>query len=187
MDIITDFLQQHPLDAPQIVGLMAFGFDVLALLSMDDRKFKWLFALATLMLAIHFAMLDKSAPAVSLFISATRFWVAIYPWARKLTIPYIAIYLIAGYANYTTPIDLLPITSGITATFAVFYLAGVRMRALMMVCSVLWLTHNFIRFTYGGILVEGTFMLLNAYTITRLVLRYRRTKINHVKLLAAHK
>ena len=76
--------------------------------------------------------------------------------------------LVGGAITYQEPVDVLPIVAGFCVTIGVFYLRGVRMRLTLIAASICWLTHNYVQFSIGGMIVEILFIAVNAYTIRRL-------------------
>ena len=157
----------------QIIGLIAFGVDVVALGSTNDKRFKWLLALACALLGVHFMLLEAYAGACIMVINSTRFALSVHANARRFSLLYISLYAVVGGLSYGTFIDIFPIASGVTATIAVFYFAGIKMRSLLILCGMFWLVHNVAQHSIGGVLMEIVFIALNIYTIRKL---YREDK-----------
>ena len=59
----------------------------------------------------------------------------------------------------------LPIISSCTATVAIFYWSGVRLRLALLVCTLLWLANNIISHSIGGTVLETFIAIANISTI----------------------
>jgi hypothetical protein len=159
-------------DAPTLiaqgVGLAAFVIAIVALSSKDDTRLKWLLALAAATIALHFTLLGAYVAACVMALNSSRFVLANYSGTKGFAFLYIAAYIGFGAWNYQAPVDLLPVASGMIGTLAVFCFSGIRMRALLLTCSVLWLTHNSIQGSLGGILMEIAFIAASALAIQKM-------------------
>ena len=65
-------------------------------------------------------------------------------------------------------LSLLPIAASCIGTFALFFLDGLRMRALMLVGTLLWLANNLLVGSIGGSALEAVLAATNAHTIWRM-------------------
>lgn len=156
----------HPL--AQAIGLLGFGVSITAMLQKNDRRMKLLLALMASILALHFWLLGAVTAAWMVTIGASRFALSLHPKAKKFTLPYLLAYALLGTITYSEWVDLLPIASGIIATYSVFYLSAIRMRAFLLTGSCLWLIHNIVQGSIGGVLMEIAFISANCFTIKRL-------------------
>jgi hypothetical protein len=65
-------------------------------------------------------------------------------------------------------LSLLPIAASCIGTTALFFLHGLRMRALMLLGTLLWLANNLLVGSIGGTLLEACLALANLRTIAQL-------------------
>jgi hypothetical protein len=62
----------------------------------------------------------------------------------------------------------LPIAASCIGTYALYWLKGIRMRALMLVGTFLWVLNNIVSGSIGGTALECVILVTNAFTIWRL-------------------
>jgi len=70
--------------------------------------------------------------------------------------------------------DLFPILGTCIGTYALFCLAGIKMRLAFICGAICWLTNNILVGSIGGTLLEMTLLMVNCFTIWRL---YRLGKL----------
>jgi hypothetical protein len=68
-------------------------------------------------------------------------------------------------------LSLLPIAASCIGTTALFFLQGARMRALMLVGTLLWLVNNLLVGSIGGSALEAVLALTNLHTLWRMARR----------------
>ena len=156
------------LSVPQIFGYLAFGFGVGCFLQKNDLRFKVFMSLECLSYVIHFWLLGNHTAVASTAVSLGRSVVSIRthsPWAGGF---FICLSLLMGVLFYQGPFSVLPIIASCCGTTALYWFKGIRMRALMMVGTLLWLVNNILSGSIGGTALEACIAAANLYTIWRL-------------------
>lgn len=81
---------------------------------------------------------------------------------------FLAIVWLLGVPNITQPIQWLTVIGTTLGTWALYREQGIRMRFLLLMGTVCWVTHNVVVGSIGGALIEGCFLFVNTHTIYRL-------------------
>lgn len=148
----------------QLLGYAAFVLGVLCFAQTDDRRFKLFMAAECAAYIGHFALLGQPTAMASTTVSLLRSLASIK--ARTPAVGLFFIALSAGLGVWLMKgwLSLLPIIASCIGTFSLFFLHGLRMRALMLVGTVLWLVNNLLVGSIGGTLLEGVLMVTNVRT-----------------------
>lgn len=153
---------------PQLFGYLAFVFGVGCFLQKRDLHFKVMMSLECLAYVIHFWLLGNLTAMASTAVSLGRSVVSIRtrsPWAGGF---FICMSLAMGVLFYQGPFSVLPILAACCGTTALYWLDGIRMRALMMVGTLLWLLNNILSGSIGGTALELVIVFTNGYTMWRM-------------------
>lgn len=152
----------------QAVGFIACVLGIAAFLSHHDRKLKILLIIQSLTLSLHFFLLGAGGATVATLVSAIRNFAALFAKLKRLAPFFILVYVVFGIYQYREWTDILPITSAIINTVAVFYLQKVPMRLCMLVATSLWIIHNAAVVSLGPLLMELFIFTANVRTIRSL-------------------
>lgn len=153
---------------PQFFGYLAFIFGVGCFLQKSDLRFKVFMSIECLSYVIHFWLLGNYTAMASTAVSLGRSVVSIRtrsPWAGGL---FICLSLLMGALFYNGPLSLLPIMAACCGTTALYWLQGIRMRALMMVGTLLWQVNNILSGSIGGTALEAVIVVTNGFTMWRM-------------------
>ncbi len=156
------------LSPAQLLGYAAFVFGVACFAQLDDRRFKLFMAAECAAYIGHFWLLGQPTAVASTTVSLLRSLASI-----KAKTPAVGIFfmlLSAGLGLWLMQgwLSLLPIAASCIGTFALFFLDGLRMRALMLLGTLLWLLNNLLVGSIGGTALEAVLALTNAHTIWRI-------------------
>jgi hypothetical protein len=152
----------------QLLGYVAFVFGIACFAQTDDRRFKLFMAAECAAYIGHFWLLGQPTAVASTTVSLLRSLAAIK--ARTPALGIFFMLLSAGLGLWLMQgwLSLLPIAASCIGTFALFFLHGLRMRALMLIGTLLWLLNNVLVGSIGGTALEAVLALTNAHTIWRL-------------------
>lgn len=164
MNLVGTYL----LDPAQWLGYAAFAFGMACFAQTDDRRFKVFMALECASYALHFALLGQPTAVASTLISLGRSLAALRWRTPAVGLLFVALNLVAGVGLFAGWLSLLPIAASVLGTTALFFLHGIRMRALMAVGTALWLVNNLLVGSIGGSLLEACLLAMNGRTIWRL-------------------
>ncbi|MBK1666665.1 hypothetical protein CKO28_01225 [Rhodovibrio sodomensis] len=158
----------------QGVGLLAMTATLSAFASRNDRRFFLILIAGHSLFALHFALLGAWVGMGANIIAVARAW-----FARDRRGPVTLALILTAFATLAvltvqTPVDLLAAAAPIIGTTAMFLLSGWRMRSVMLLCSMMWLTYNLAMGSWGGVLNELAVSTINLVTIARLLAAHRR-------------
>jgi hypothetical protein len=152
----------------QWVGYAAFVLGVSSFMQKDDRRFKGFMAAECLAYIVHFALLGRPTAVASSTMSLLRSVLALYTRSRWVAFCVIAANLALGLSLATRPSDWLPLGASCIGTLALFLMEGVRMRAMMLCGTGLWIVNNVIAGSIGGTALELVIAAVNILTIRRM-------------------
>lgn len=166
----------------QLIGLLACMIGALAFIQRQDMKLRSLLCLNGALLSIHFLMLGAVAAAISCLLCAVRTWVSGYYRTQAVMLIFMiaSCGLVIPYLEH--PMQFLTVLGTTLSTYALFRLDGGPLRLCMLASTVVWLIHNIWAGSWGGILLEGGFFLINSYTILTVYgIRINKEKIDYVE------
>jgi Bacterial inner membrane protein len=148
----------------QLLGYAAFVLGVACFAQTDDRRFKLFMAAECAAYIGHFALLGQPTAMASTTVSLLRSLASIKARTPAVGVFFIALSAGLGVWLMNGWLSLLPIAASCIGTFALFFLHGLRMRALMLVGTGLWLVNNLLVGSIGGTLLEAVLMVTNVRT-----------------------
>lgn len=160
---IYSLFLMHPV--AQTVGLVALIVGISAFLQKNDHLLKRNLTIYTLLMGIQFLMLDLWASALAAWLGTLRTYISMRTRSSRVMWVLIAIVIFFALPTVRSVTELLPIIGNILGTWAMFKEQGLRMRAMMFIGTLCWVTHNFLVGSIGGTLIEGLFLLINARTM----------------------
>lgn len=169
----------------QLFAAASFAYGVYGFLHPADRNFRTAFAISSVLMAAHYALLGAWIGVAICFVAAGRYWVAnlmTEPRDKLLWMTvFILLGLLCGHLAYLGPQSALPVMANIMATYAVFQLKGSQLRATMLLVSCCWIAYNVYHQSVMGIAQEVFYSSLNIYTIHRALRTHK-----HVPPVTAH-
>ncbi|WP_310596550.1 YgjV family protein [Aeromonas aquatica] len=159
------------LDAPwlaQLLGLLACAIGVTAFLQRQDGKLRLHLTLNGVLMALHFMLLGATAAAINCLLCAVRTWVSGYYRGLGVMLFFLGIAWLLVMPQVEHPIQVLTLIGTTLSTYALFRLEGLALRLCMLSSTLCWLTHNLWAGSMGGILLEGSFLIVNGRTILTL-------------------
>jgi hypothetical protein len=153
----------------QCVGYIALILGVAAFLQKTDHRLKFLVASESLVYAVHFMLLGNFSASGSALVSCVRSFLALKyrsPWLAALII---GINVAIGVVLAKSGAGWLPVIASCAATIALFTMQGIRLRLVLLTCTLLWLANNIISRSVGGTLLETIIAITNISTILRML------------------
>jgi hypothetical protein len=155
------------LSPAQLVGYVAFVLGAAAFLQKSDRRLKFLNASQGVVYALHFLLLGNLPASGSSAISAVRSFLALRFRSLVLALAIVAAHLAVGVL-FAHGIGWLPVIGSSAATVAIFTMSGIRLRSVLLGCTLLWLVNNIASRSIGGTALELTNFTTNLTTILRM-------------------
>lgn len=163
---VVALFQQNPL--AQSVGLFAFVIGISAFVQHKDQRLKLMLTLYCAVIGTHFFLMGATTAAFSAWMSGLRSFISTRTRHWTAMVFFLLIVWILGIPKIVLPIQWLTIIGTTLGTWALFREQGIKMRCMMWMGTVCWVTHNFVIGSIGGAMIEGTFLFVNAHTIFRL-------------------
>ena len=111
--------------------------------------------------ACHFFILGRAAPGTLYLIIGARCLAAAFSVNRKIMYLFFGL-IVAGFVfSYKHPIEFLGLFATLLATYGSFQSTARRVRVIMMLCNVSWMTHNVVVGTPVAAVTEATFLTSN--------------------------
>jgi hypothetical protein len=162
------------LSPPQIVGYLATAVNISAFALTRDAALKRTLAAGSVLLAVHYAMLSSWTSALTVLFIASRQGLAVFApqfGARRrliLGIAYLALFTAILVLTWIGPISIWPWLAAINATYALFWLSGVRMRSQLMASDVFWLINAVLVGSAGHFVASIIAITINLLVIRKL-------------------
>ena len=142
----------------QIFIGIAICFDMMSFQFKDRKKIIICFFCASVLIAIHFLLLEQYTAASLVFISALRFITSIFTTSKK----FISIFLIACSAvtffTYSGLLSLLSYLGASINTVASFCKEDKHLRIIMFIGTSFWLVHNYFANSPTAVFMEILFL-----------------------------
>lgn len=165
-ETLNTLFWQHPV--AQAIGLLALGVGASAFLHRDDQKLRYYLTAFTFLMAIHFFMLGLWTASILAILGSARNYVSSLTNNKWVMIIFLVVAWLMAIPNSSQWVHLLPVIGGSFGTWAVFREKGIRMRFLMLLGTICWLSHNHLVGSIGGVIIEGLFLVVNSRTMLRL-------------------
>jgi|GEM_PF-3908383 len=132
-----------------------------------DRVFKICFCLSSLVMAVHYALLNAPAGVIACVVAAWRYYVC----SNSSSTTWMTFFMLLNFAAtaqvYQTPADALPILASILSCYTTFNLQGTSFRVVMLAVSACWIAYNAIHLSIVGAGQEVFYSSLNLITLYR--------------------
>lgn len=150
------------------LGIIGCFIGALAFLLKDEKKMKLTYGLAEGTFSIHFLLLGAHAASAMTMIVAVRSFCSLSDKLKKLYLPFMGLHLGLGIWNFAEFIDSFAIIGSLIATHAFFKLSGKELRLYLIIVCLLWIIHNIVKMSYGGIVLESLYLIANFIYLYRL-------------------
>ncbi len=155
----------------QILIGIAFVFDIFSFQFKSRKKTLICFVAAASLISAHYFLLGQETAGLIIALSALRFLVSIFSTDKRLKYLFLILVTATGVWTYDEFLDLLAISAGYLATFAVFQPNEKLMRQIMMISSTCVIALNILIFTPAGIFVELFFLGSNLVSYWRFYIK----------------
>lgn len=162
----------------QGLGLIAMSMDIGSTLFTNDRRLVLAIALSSAIFAVHFYLLGGMAGAGSEAITVVRSLAALHMKCSLVGAGFLAGYVVLGIKAAIAGqwLEILPYIAGCAGTAAMFWCAGVQLRALFMLGQTCWLIYSIFNYSIGGSILYAILIL----STLRTALRIRCAAISNV-------
>ena len=158
----------------QLFGYAALIVSLVTFSRQRDAHFKGWLVGQNLLYAIHFFLMGNLAAMVGSMLSSTRTVLSLYTRSLVVVAVLLVANLLLGSWVVKTAWNVIPLCATAIATVAMFRLHGLRLRYVMLLCTILWLINNIFTGSIGGTAMESVIAIVSLITIFRL-----RREANH--------
>ena len=142
----------------QVLACIAICFDLLSFQFKERRRIIACLIVACLLLAMHFALLERWTATGLGLLAAVRFVAGSLTTSRRVMVLFCVATMLVAATTYQGPLSLLAGAGSLFGTVATFCGDDRRLRQLLFVGTSLWLTHNILAATPAGVLLESLFL-----------------------------
>ncbi|PVX41545.1 inner membrane protein [Pasteurella langaaensis DSM 22999] len=158
---------------PQLLGILAFILGVLCFYQRNDKTFRIVMLIQNITYMSHFWLLGANVAAMGALFSTIRTATSIYISSKYIALFFVVLGILWGYFITDFLWQIFPIIGSVIGTISLFLLQGIPMRLFMLAGSFCWLINNILVNSLGGILLESTVIVMNTFTIIRLIRQKR--------------
>ncbi|PZP39886.1 MAG: hypothetical protein DI585_02690 [Pseudomonas fluorescens] len=149
----------------QAFGAVAFLFALYGFINKDDKVLKLCIAASSICVAAHLGLLEAWSGMIISLVAAARYIASSYTKNTWLMAFFMAIGVAYGAYIHTIWSDALPVLANILATFAIFNLSGIKLRATLMVVGCFWISYYTLNYSIVGAASECFYFGVNAYNV----------------------
>ncbi len=142
----------------QLLAGVAICFDLLSFQFKERRRIIACLIAACLLIAGHFALLERWTASGLGLLAAVRFVAGYLTTSRRTMALFCGATILVTATTYQGPLSLLAGSGSFIGTIATFCPDDRRLRQLLLIGTSLWLTHNLLAATPAGVLLESLFL-----------------------------
>lgn len=142
------------IDWTQLWGWFAAIAGFSALAAREERSVRIGLIVHTVCYLVHFALLGLPAAVVANVVALMRLTLSLRYRSWWLVVVLTGAALMPCFFYGTGWVSLLPMAASVVLTVALFRFEGARLRVSILVASLLWLIHNLVVGSLGGVVVE---------------------------------
>lgn len=163
---LLELFRANPL--AQSMGLLGLAFGVLCFVQRDDQRLRVMLTIFSVVMGLHFFLMGGTTAAFAAWLSGLRSYVSSRTRHFAVMLFFIVLVWVLGIPKITQPIQWLTVIATTIGTWALYRERGIRMRVILMLSTVFWMTHNYVIGSIGGAVIETCFLFVNGHTIFRL-------------------
>lgn len=151
----------------QVIVGMSFILDVSAFHFKKRTTALRVLALSTLLISMHFILLDKMSASLMMFLACCRFIVASLTSSRAYRSMFMILSVVGGIFTWQNFSDILPLAGGLVMNYAAFQKEELKLRYFTMLGSAFWIANNVIAHSPVAVVMEASFFFSTAYSLMR--------------------
>ena len=146
----------------QILIGFAICFDMMSFQFKDRKKIVLCFFCASILIGIHFALLEQYTAAGLILITAIRFLTSIFTTSKKMMSLFLVSYTLVTMISYAGFLSLLTYGASMISSIASFCNDDRLLRQLMLLSTIIWVIHNYYANSPAAVLMEILFICSNS-------------------------
>jgi len=158
----------------QILIGIAICFDILSFQFKERTRIVVCFIVSVSFISCHFMLLGHWTAAFLGLLAAVRFTTSLFTSSKRLMGLFILITFIISAFSFEGLLSVLGCTATVFTTIASFSKDDKLLRQLMLVGTMIWITHNYLAGSPGAVLMEALFISSNLVGYYRYYIRPRK-------------
>ena len=145
----------------QILIAVAICVDILSFQFKEKNKMLVCLVISTVLISFHFMLLGHWTAALLWLISVARYLSGIYATSKRVMWLFLIIILVTTISSFEGLLSILGGVGTCFTTIAAFRNDDKRLRQLMFIGTMIWITHNYLAGSPGAVLMETIFLVSN--------------------------
>jgi hypothetical protein len=154
----------------QTFGIIWMIWAIIAFSQKKDRNVMISLCVTNVFWVIHFFLMWLYTGMLMATIGIIRLYLSLrFNRNLKIFFGISILTVIVAFVTYQDSSSLFPMTASILASYAFFFLQGVRLRMVLLLASSFWLSYNFVHFSIWWMINESILHIVHLITIYRIV------------------
>lgn len=145
----------------QILIGVAICFDICSFQFRERIKILTCLVVSTVFISIHFLLLEHWTAGLLGLLSVARYLSSMVTTSRKVMWTFLIIILAITVFSFEGRLSVLCCAATFFTTIAAFRKEDKHLRQLMLIGTMIWLTHNYLAGSPGAVLMETLFIVSN--------------------------
>ena len=163
-----------PFVLSQILAGIAICSDLISFQFKEKKHIICCLLVSCIMISLHFMCLGHWTAACLAMVAMARFFTCLFTNSRVVMAGFVAAVLIVSVLTYEGLLSILGCSGAVVGTVASFSKTDKRLRQLMLVCTAIWILHNYLAGSPGAVLMELIFISSNLVGYFRYYIRPAR-------------
>jgi Bacterial inner membrane protein len=151
----------------QFIAAVSFFLDVISFHFKETTTTLRILSVSTLLLSVHFALLDEYTSSLMMMIACCRFVIASITANKKFLLFFMLLSLFGCIFTWEGSKDALPLLAGLIMNYAAFQKGEIKVRCYTMIGSAFWIVSNLIAHSPVAFLMELSFFLSTAFSLMK--------------------
>ena len=158
----------------QILIGIAICSDILSFQFKERKKIVACLIVSAIFISSHFMLLGHWTAAFLGLLAAVRFTSSLFTTSKKIMWIFLFITFVISTFSFEGLLSVLGCTATVFTTVASFSKEDKLLRQLMLVGTVIWITHNYLAGSPGAVLMEALFISSNLVGYFRYYIRPKK-------------
>jgi len=150
-----------PFIISQILVGIAICFDLVSFQFKNRKYILMCFISASMLISIHFVLLEKWTAASLMALAVIRFTVSFFTTSLKVRNIFIALSILVSILTFEDYLSIISCIGAIFGTLGSFHKEDQQLRKLMIIGTSLWIIHNALSFSPVAVIMEFLFLSSN--------------------------
>ncbi len=151
----------NPFILSQILVGIAICFDLLSFQLKKRTHIVLCLSIAGLFISSHFLLLEKWTASILMAIAVTRYVSSYFTTSKKTMTFFVSISIASSVFTFQGYLSILSCLGSVFQTVGAFNSNDKKLRQLMIVGTMFWLSHNFFAGSPGAVIMEILFLSSN--------------------------